>query len=71
MCLFFSFIGIVLALALLGSLLRQQLVSLGQVTTPAPAAGAPTVRAQSQRIQQQYQQALDAALQAREPAASQ
>ena len=69
MRLFFSFIGIVLALALLGSLLRQQLARQGPVTTPA--AGASTVRAQSQQIQQQYQQALDAALQAREPAASQ
>ena len=63
-------IGLVLALAIVGLLVKKQL-GAGRATLPAAAASAPvdgasaatTVREQSQQIQQQYKQALDTALQ--------
>lgn len=63
-------IGLVLALAIVGLLVKKQL-GAGRAMVPATAASAPadgasvatTVREQSQQIQQQYKQALDTALQ--------
>ena len=68
---FFGLIGLVVVLAIVGTLLKQQLASQKAVV-PAlqvPGAPAPTgnVREQSQQIQQQYKQALDAALQQPRP----
>ncbi|MDO4706683.1 MAG: hypothetical protein Q4A98_10845 [Comamonadaceae bacterium] len=70
---FLGLIGLVLALAIVGVLAKKQL-GAGRAALPAVAASAQgnapvdapssaTVRDQSQHIQQQYQQALDAALQ--------
>ena len=64
---FFGLIGLVVVLAIVGTLVKQQLASQKAVV-PAlqvPGAPAPTgnVREQSQQIQQQYKQALDAAMQ--------
>lgn len=67
-------IGLVLALLVVGVLVQKQMrhgvgaVSAVPVASPAPgAAGAPvsTVRAQSEQIQQQVRQQLDAATQPR------
>lgn len=68
---FFGLIGLVVVLAIVGTLVKQQLASQKAVV-PAlqvPGAPAPTgnVREQSQQIQQQYKQALDAALQQPRP----
>jgi len=68
---FFGLIGLVVVLAIVGTLVKQQLASQKAVV-PAlqvPGAPAPTgnVREQSQQIQQQYKQALDAALQLPRP----
>mgnify|MGYP000868266906 CR=1 FL=1 len=68
---FFGLIGLVVVLAIVGTLVKQQLASQ-KVVVPAlqvPGAPAPTgnVREQSQQIQQQYKQALDAALQQPRP----
>ncbi|MDO5290260.1 MAG: hypothetical protein Q4F13_11590 [Pseudomonadota bacterium] len=67
-------LGLVLALAIVASLIKRQLDATRApipATLPAPA-GAPagqsapaSVRDQSRQIQQQYQQALDAVLQQR------
>ncbi|MDO4796179.1 MAG: hypothetical protein Q4A28_09635 [Brachymonas sp.] len=70
---FLGLIGLVLALAIVGVLAKKQL-GAGRAALPAAAVSAQgnalvdapssaTVRDQSQHIQQQYQQALDAALQ--------
>ena len=63
---FFGLIGLVVVLAIVGALVKQQLASQKAVVPGAPA---PTgnVREQSQQIQQQYKQALDAALQQPRP----
>ena len=68
---FFGLIGLVVVLAIVGTLVKQQLASQ-KALVPAlqvPGAPAPTgnVREQSQQIQQQYKQALDAALQQPRP----
>ena len=68
---FFGLIGLVVVLAIVGTVVKQQLASQKAVV-PAlqvPGAPAPTgnVREQSQQIQQQYKQALDAALQQPRP----
>ena len=68
---FFGLIGLVVVLAIVGTLVKQQLASQKAVV-PAlqvPGAPAPTgnVREQSQQIQQQYKQALDATLQQPRP----
>ena len=68
---FFGLIGLVVVLAIVGTLVKQQLASQKAVV-PAlqvPGAPAPTgnVREQSQQIQQQDKQALDAALQQPRP----
>ena len=68
---FFGLIGLVVVLAIVGTVVKQQLASQKAVV-PAlqvPGAPAPTgnVREQSQQIQQQYKQALDTALQQPRP----
>ena len=71
---FFGLIGLVVVLAIVGTLVKQQLASQKALAPALPALqvpGAPTptwnVREQSQQIQQQYKQALDAALQQPRP----
>ena len=63
---FFGLIGLVVVLAIVGTLVKQQLASQKAVVpalqvpgTPAPTGN---VREQSQQIQQQYKQALEGAL---------
>lgn len=66
----FGLIGLVVALAIVGVLAKKQLTGTsavvpalqvpGAASVPAPTGN---VRAQSQQIQQQYKQALDAAMQ--------
>ena len=58
-------IGLVLALAIVGLLVKKQ---LGSACAPArpPAAGS-RAPAQSQQIQQQFKQSLDAAMQQPRP----
>ena len=76
----FSVLSLLLVLALVGLLVKKQLASTQQaipaLTIPAPtSAGADatptkpvgTVQEQSQQIQQQYKQAIDAALQQARP----
>ena len=71
---FFGLIGLVVVLAIVGTLVKQQLASQKALApalpalqvpgTPAPTGNVPE---QSQQIQQQYKQALDAALQQPRP----
>jgi hypothetical protein len=57
-------IGLVLALAIIGLLVKKQIGgSAAPVSASAPATG--DVRAQSQQIQQQFKQSLDQAMQKR------
>ncbi len=63
-------IGLVLALLVVGVLVKKQMAAsvpmVAPAATAAPAdAAVPTVRAQSQQIQQQVREQLDAAAQAR------
>ena len=66
----FGWVGLLLALVIVGLLVKKQLAGVAApvlpVGTPA-AAGAPAgdTRAQSHQIQQQIKQSLDAAVQAR------
>ena len=65
-------IGLVLALAIVGLLVKKQLGSIAAPalsTGPASAGSAPAgdARAQSQQIQQQFKQSLDAAMQQGRP----
>jgi len=62
-------IGLVLALAIVGLLVKKQLSSVVAAPAGAPAGAAQPAdaRAQSQQIQQQYKQSLDAAMQQRRP----
>ena len=70
---FFGLIGLVVVLAIVGTLVKQQLASQKAVVPTLQPSGAMTptptgnVREQSQQIQQQYKQALDAALQQPRP----
>lgn len=64
----FGLLGLVVALVLVGLLIRQQLASQRPLAPAlqAPAAGAepaPTVREQGRQVQQQYQRAIENALQ--------
>ncbi len=66
----FGLIGLLIALAIVGVLVKKQMTAtklLAPVSTSAPAADAnaapQSVREQSQQIQQQYKQQLDTALQ--------
>ena len=62
-------LSLLLALLVVGVLVKKQLSSVRSavpVLQPAPAnAPAPTVRAQSQQVQQQYQQAVEGLMQPR------
>ena len=71
---FFGLIGLVVVLAIVGTLVKQQLASQKALAPALPALQVPgahtptgNVREQSQQIQQQYKQALDAALQQPRP----
>ena len=66
-------IGLVLALAIVGLLVKKQLGGLAAPvlsTGPASAGSAPAgdARVHSQQVQQQFKQSLDAAMQQRRPA---
>ena len=66
-------IGLILALAIVGLLVKKQLGGMAAPTLstgPAATGSAPAgdARAQSQQIQQQFKQSLDAAMQQRRPA---
>ena len=70
----FGMVGLVVALAIVGVLAKKQLVSTqavvpslqvpGAAPVPAPTG---SVREQSQQVQQQYKQALEAAMQQARP----
>jgi hypothetical protein len=65
-------IGLVLALAIVGLLVKKQMSSIAAPalsSAPASAGSAPAgdARAKSQQIQQQFKQSLDAAMQQRPP----
>lgn len=58
-------IGLVLALVIVGFTMKKQLAAVAPAAATATSAGeggAPTVRVQSQQIQQQIKQQLDATL---------
>lgn len=65
----FGLLGLVIALAAIGLLIKHQLAPQRLLPHAAPASAAapdepaPTVRQQAQDVQRQYKQALDAALQ--------
>lgn len=75
----FGFVGLIVALAIVGLVVRKQLASTQQALPQlAPAAGvavpgaspgapAPTVREQSQQIQQQVRQATESVMQQPRP----
>ena len=74
----FGFVGLLLALAIVGVLVKKQLGALQQpvpaLSVPAPGAGAgspaappATVREQTQQVQQQYKQAVEGAMQQARP----
>ena len=76
----FGVLSLLLVLAVVGLLVKKQLVSTRQaipalaLPAPTPAGAEPmptkpvgTVQAQSQQIQQQYKQAIDAAMQQARP----
>jgi hypothetical protein len=65
-------LGLVLTLVIVGLLIRQQLTGVSGSVTPAAATAPASVgpadpRAQSQQIQQQFKQSLDAAMQTPRP----
>ena len=70
----FGMVGLVVALAIVGVLAKKQLASTqavvpslqvpGAAPVPAPTG---SVREQSQQVQQQYKQALEAAMQQARP----
>ncbi|RYF35409.1 MAG: hypothetical protein EOO26_00875 [Comamonadaceae bacterium] len=63
----FGLVGLLLALVIVGLLVKKQFTTLAAPSLPpvpgATAAPAGTVKDQSQQIQQQYKQAIDAAMQ--------
>lgn len=63
----FGLLGLVLALVIVGLLVKKQFTTLAAPSLPAVpgASAAPqgTVKDQSQQIQQQYKQAIEAAVQ--------
>ncbi len=75
----FGLVGLLLALAIVGVVVKKQLSSLQQpVPALAPAGGSPdaattpgappvTVREQSQQVQQQFKQAVESATQQARP----
>ncbi len=61
----FGLLGLVLALVIVGVLVKKQLAAVAPVAVPGATTSGPapaTVRQQSQQIQDQYRQALDAAV---------
>lgn len=72
----FGVLSLLVVLAMVGLLVKKQLVSTQQVIpalqipgepSKAPVASDSTVRQQSQQIQQQYKQALEGAMQQTRP----
>ena len=70
----FGMVGLVVALAIVGVLAKKQLVSTQAVVPSLQVPGAAlvlaltgSVREQSQQVQQQYKQALEAAMQQARP----
>ncbi len=73
----FGLVGLLVALAIVGVVVKKQLAATQQSVpalavpgVPAKPAGsdaAPTVREQSQQVQQQYKQAVEAAMQQPRP----
>ncbi len=73
----FGLVGLLVALAIVGVVVKKQLAATQQsvpaLAVPAPPGGsasgahAPTVREQSQQIQQQYKQAIEGAMQQPRP----
>jgi hypothetical protein len=72
----FGLVGLLLTVAIVGLLLKQQLGTSRQSvpslqiaspsgSEPAASAATATVKEQSQQVQQQYQKALEAAMQPR------
>jgi hypothetical protein len=69
----FGLLGLVLALAIVGLLAKKQLTtavapalpSVPGVAAPAPGSAPADVRTQTQQVQKQVKEALDAAAQAR------
>lgn len=63
----FGLVGLLLALVIVGLLVKKQFTTLAAPGLPpvpeATAAPTGTVKDQSQQIQQQYKQAIDAAMQ--------
>ena len=65
-------LGLVLTLLIVGLLVKHQLAGMSKPVSPAATAapssiGAADPRAQSQQIQQQFKQSLDAAMQTPRP----
>ena len=58
-------VGLVLALLVVGVLVKKQMSSVVPAAASQSGAPAPTARAQSQQIQQQVREQVDAAVQAR------
>ena len=67
----FGVLSLLLVLAVVGLLVKKQLASTQQAVPalmlPAPTNPEATVQQQSQQIQQQYKQAIDAAMQQARP----
>jgi uncharacterized membrane protein YdfJ with MMPL/SSD domain len=63
----FAIIGLLVALAVVAVLARKQLGATRVAVPPAPAGAPANVREQSEQIQQQIKQQLDAAMQQRRP----
>jgi hypothetical protein len=61
-----GWVGLVLALAIVGLLVKKQLGGV-VATSAGPVGQATDPRAQSQQIQQQFKQSLDAAVQQPRP----
>ncbi|RZI97629.1 MAG: hypothetical protein EOP78_00305 [Variovorax sp.] len=63
----FGLVGLLLALVIVGLLVKKQFTTLAAPSLPpvpgATAAPGGTAKDQSQQIQQQYKQAIDAAMQ--------
>ena len=68
----FGLVGLLLALAIIGLLVKKQMTAAPHVLPPVPGASAPSAPAtttvqQSQQMQQQVQQAVQGAMQSRLP----
>lgn len=66
----FGLIGLLVALVIVGLLVKKQFTTLAAPSLPpvpgataAPVVSDGTVKSQSQQVQQQYKQAIDAAMQ--------